>query len=342
MSDKKRILVTGGAGYIGSHTVVSLIQEGYEPVLIDDFRNAHPDVIERLKEITNHNIICHNVDCCNREDLDAIFKTSDFDGVIHFAAYKAVGESVEQPLKYYRNNLVSLINVLELCETHQVQNIVFSSSCTVYGEPEGSQIVNEDTPLQEAASPYGHTKTMSEQILKDFHRASPSSNIFALRYFNPIGAHDSAKIGELPMGRPNNLVPFITQTAAGILEELTVYGNDYHTPDGTCVRDFIHVQDLADAHVEAIKTAEGQSGFFEAINIGTGKGTSVKELITLFELICEEKLNYRYGDRRPGDVVSIYADVSKAKKSLNWSAKRSLEEALLSAWNWQKNLKTKP
>ncbi len=342
MEDKKLILVTGGAGYIGSHTVVSLIEKGFEPIIVDDFRNAHPDVINRLEEITGQKINFYNIDCCNEKDLHSIFEKNNFYGVIHFAAYKAVGESVAQPLMYYRNNLLSLINVLQLCQEFQVKNIVFSSSCTVYGEPEGSEVVTEKTPLQNPASPYGQTKAMAEQILRDFHYANPWSNIFALRYFNPIGAHSSAKIGELPIGKPNNLVPFITQTAAGIFNELTVFGDDYPTTDGTCIRDFIHVQDLANAHVAAIESVKDKNGFFDEINIGTGKGTSVKELISLFEKVSGEKLNYKYGDRRAGDVISIYADVSKAAETLNWRAQFSIEEALISAWNWQKNLMIKP
>ena len=342
MENKKLILVTGGAGYIGSHTVVSLIEKGFEPIIVDDFRNANPEVINRLEEITGQKINFHNIDCCNERDLKSIFEKNSFYGVIHFAAYKAVGESVDHPLMYYRNNLLSLINVLQFCQQFQVKNLVFSSSCTVYGEPDGAEIVTEKTPLQNAASPYGQTKSMGEQILRDFQFANPWTNIFALRYFNPIGAHASAKIGELPIGKPNNLIPYITQTAAGILEELTVFGNDYPTPDGTCIRDFIHVQDLANAHVAAIESVGDKNGFFDEINIGTGKGTSVKELISLFEKVSGQKLNYKFGDRRVGDVISIYANVSKAAETLNWRAQYSIEEALISAWNWQKNLMTKP
>lgn len=341
MENKKYILVTGGAGYIGSHTVVSLIAEGFSPVIVDDFRNAHPSVIQNLKDITGQEIIHHNLDCCQLSELKEVFQKYPFEGIIHFAAYKAVGESVELPLKYYQNNLISLMNILQLAQEFSVHNIVFSSSCTVYGEPQDTKIVDENTPLQVPTSPYGQTKMMSEYILKDFQQANPDMKVYALRYFNPIGAHASAKIGELPLGRPNNLVPFITQTAAGILDQLTVFGNDYPTEDGTCVRDFIHVQDLADAHVAAIQTSLSKQGFFDAVNIGTGKGTSVSELIQVFEKVSAQKLNYRYGERRPGDIISIFANAQKAKQTMNWQAKYSLEDALLSAWNWQKHLMTK-
>lgn len=341
MENKKYILVTGGAGYIGSHTVVSLIAEGFSPVIVDDFRNAHASVIQNLKDITEQEIIHHNLDCCQLSELKKVFQKYPFQGIIHFAAYKAVGESVEQPLKYYQNNLISLMNILQLAQEFSVHNIVFSSSCTVYGEPQDTKIVDEKTPLQVPTSPYGQTKMMSEYILKDFQYANPDMKVFALRYFNPIGAHASAKIGELPLGRPNNLVPFITQTAAGILDQLTVFGNDYPTEDGTCIRDFIHVQDLADAHVAAIQTSLSKQGFFDAVNIGTGKGTSVSELIHVFEKVSAQKLNYKYGERRAGDIISIFANAQKAKKTMNWQAKYSLEDALLSAWNWQKHLMNK-
>ncbi len=338
MKDKKNILVTGGAGYIGSHTLVALIEQGFHPIIVDDFRNAHSSVIKNLEDITNTTICYHNIDCCDIKALRNVFTSQNIHGIIHFAAYKAVGESVEKPLMYYQNNLDSLLNVLTLSSEFDVENIVFSSSCTVYGNPIGEIEVDEETHLQLPSSPYGQTKLMSEQILRDFQHAYPRKNIFALRYFNPIGAHISAKIGELPIGRPNNLVPFITQTAAGIQQELVVFGKDYPTPDGTCIRDFIHVEDLADAHVAAVHQASKGSGFFEPVNIGTGKGTSVQELIHVFEKMSGLKLNYSFGPRRPGDVVSIYANAQKAKQNLHWEAKKTIEEAVLSAWKWQQNL----
>jgi len=338
MKDKKNILVTGGAGYIGSHTVVALIENGFRPVIVDDFRNAESSVIDSLQEITNTDIKSYAIDCCDQLEMKKIFQENEFHGIIHFAAYKAVGESVEKPLMYYQNNLISLMNILALSSEFKINSIVFSSSCTVYGDPIGTVVVDENTPLQTPSSPYGHTKFMSEQILRDYQHEHGASNVYALRYFNPIGAHATAKIGELPIGRPNNLVPFITQTAAGLQKELVVFGQDYPTPDGTCIRDFIHVEDLANAHVAALKNALGGNGFFEPINLGTGKGTSVQELISVFEKVSHQKLNYKFGERRPGDVVSIYANAEKAKKTLNWEAKKSLEDAMLSAWNWQKKL----
>lgn len=338
MTEKKNILVTGGAGYIGSHTVVALIENGFHPIIVDDFRNSQKEVISNLEDITKTKIEYYPIDCCDLNQLEKVFDQHAFAGIIHFAAYKAVGESVALPIRYYQNNLISLMNVLEMAEKHKVPNFVFSSSCTVYGEPKGEIEVNEQTPLQTPESPYGKTKMMSEHIINDFHFAHPTSNIYALRYFNPIGAHHTAKIGELPIGKPNNLVPFITQTAAGIQEELTVFGKDYPTPDGTCIRDFIDVQDLAEAHVAALRNLQTKNGFFDFLNLGTGRGTSVQQLIDVFEKVSGKKLNYKFGDRRPGDVVAIYANVSKGKSELQWEAKRTLEESLLSAWNWQQKL----
>ncbi len=340
MADKRKILVTGGAGYIGSHTVIALIESGFSPIIVDDFRNSKSSVIQEIEEISGTSIPFYEIDCCDIEKMRSVFVDHKFDGIIHFAAYKAVGESVAKPLMYYQNNLMSLLNVLELAKHHTVNNIVFSSSCTVYGEPDGKSEVDENTPLITPSSPYGKTKMMSEEILIDYHHSLPASNIYALRYFNPIGAHHSAKIGELPIGIPNNLVPYITQAAAGIREELVIFGKDYPTSDGTCIRDFINVEDLADAHVKAIEKLENHSGFFDFINLGTGKGTSVQELVDVFEEVTNQKLKYRYGDRRPGDVTSIYANVSKAEKELNWKAKRTIEESMRSAWNWQINLRS--
>lgn len=338
MSDKKKILVTGGAGFIGSHTVVALVENGYNPILVDDFRNSEKSVIAQLEEITQEKLIHYPIDCCDLSALRNVFENHSLEGVIHFAAYKSVGESVNNPTKYYHNNLLSLTHVLDLAKEFSVANIVFSSSCTVYGEPEGSVEVDENTPLQTPISPYGKTKLMAEWILADYHIAQPKSNIYALRYFNPIGAHHSGKIGELPLGIPDNLVPYITQTAANIRPSLTVFGKDYPTKDGTCERDFIHVEDLAEAHVAALKRLELEQGHFDFVNLGTGRGSSVQELIDTFEQVTGVKLSYSYGERRPGDITSIYANVAKSKKELNWEAKRSLETALASAWQWQKNL----
>lgn len=341
MTNKKNILVTGGAGYIGSHTIVALVKSGYNPIIVDDFRNSEASVIDSLQEITETKIENYSIDCCDAIELEKVFSQHEIHGVIHFAAYKAVNESVSEPLKYYQNNLTSLLNVLDLSKEYNINNIVFSSSCTVYGEPTNTVEVDENTPLITPTSPYGKTKMMSEEILKDFHRSNAETNIYALRYFNPIGAHHSAKIGELPIGVPNNLVPYITQTAAGIREELVIFGKDYPTIDGTCVRDFIHVEDLADAHVSAIKQLELKSGFFDFLNLGTGTGTSVQELVNVFEKVTNQKLKYSYGDRRTGDITSIYANVSKSKSELGWQATRTLEESMISAWKWQQKLMNK-
>ena len=333
----KPILVTGGAGYIGSHAVVALVEQGYLPVIVDDLRNSQADVPQKLDKLCGVSLPFFPVDCCDSRALEAIFEKFDFDGVIHFAAYKAVGESVEEPLKYYQNNLGSLVALLECCKKFGVNNIVFSSSCTVYGQPEGHIEMDESAPIQKANSPYGETKIICEQILKDYQSANPKSKVVCLRYFNPIGAHPSAEIGELPLGKPNNLVPFITQTAVGKWPKLTVFGNDYPTKDGTCIRDFIHVCDLADAHVNAIAYAEKSTGIWDAINVGTGEGTSVLELIQIFEKVSGEKLSYEFGPRRSGDVIAIYANANKANKVLGWTAKRTLEDSMSSAWKWQQN-----
>jgi UDP-glucose 4-epimerase len=337
MSDKKYILVTGGSGFIGSHTVVSLKERGFEPIIVDDMRNARSFILDNLKTILNQPVLHFHVDCCNMSELEKIFLHYPIQGIIHFAAYKSVDESVREPLKYYHNNLSSLVSILNLAERFKVDNIIFSSSCTVYGEPKNSHEVSENSPIQEATTPYGQTKIIGEKILQDFHIANPESRITALRYFNPIGAHKSALLGELPIGRPSNLLPYITQSAIGKLEKLTVYGDDYTTPDGSCIRDYIHVEDLADAHVMALERSISEnSGYFDAINIGTGKGTSVLELISVFEKVTGIKLNYAIGPRRNGDVPAIYADASKAKTVLNWEAKRTIEDSVLSAWYWEK------
>ncbi|GAB4006130.1 UDP-glucose 4-epimerase GalE [Spirosoma migulaei] len=334
-----KILVTGGAGFIGSHTVVSLVEAGFEPVIVDDFSNSERSALDGLRAILGRDVTCYPVDCNDAVAMDDIFQKESPLGVIHFAAYKAVGESVAKPLKYYRNNLDSLLLLLELMPKHNVKNLVFSSSCTVYGQPEQLP-VTEETPRLPAQSPYGNTKAIGEDILRDAVRANVPVKVMALRYFNPIGAHPSAQIGELPLGVPANLVPFITQTAAGIRSSLTVYGNDYHTPDGTCIRDYIDVMDLADAHVQALRklnedTAEAS---YDVINIGTGRGETVLNVIKTFEQETGVDLNYVIGPRRPGDVEQVYADVSKANTVLGWTARRSLAESLRDAWRWQQKL----
>lgn len=335
-----KILVTGGAGYIGSHTVVELVEAGYEPVIIDNFSNSEESALEGIAAILGRDIPCHRIDCTDVEALRQVFKQEqNIQGVIHFAAYKAVGESVAEPLKYYHNNVGSLVALLQVMEEYKVDNLVFSSSCTVYGIPEQLP-VTEETPVQKANSPYGNTKKVCEEILTDLAN-SGSSNIkaTALRYFNPIGAHPSARIGELPLGVPNNLVPFITQTAAGIRKELTVFGDDYDTPDGTCIRDFIHVVDLAKAHVVAVeRLLQGKAQSIEFFNVGTGTGYSVLEAISAFEKASGQKLNYKVGPRRAGDVPKIYADVTKSTKELGFKTTSTLEEAMKSAWDWQVSL----
>ena len=333
------ILVTGGAGFIGSHTVVSLIESGYNPIIVDDFRNADKGVIKGIKEITGKNIVVHTIDVCNQVQMNNVFKKHDVSGVIHFAAYKAVGESVEFPLMYYKNNLSSLISVLESMKANNVHQLVFSSSCTVYGEPKGVKEVTEDSPKVEANSPYGNTKCISEEMISDFANSWPSLKAINLRYFNPVGAHPSGLIGEFPLGKPNNLLPYVTQTAIGKLDSLTVFGNDYPTNDGTCIRDYIHVVDLANAHVKAILFLSKQTqSCCEIVNIGTGKGTSVLELINLFVSKTGQNLNWSYGPRRSGDVTEIYANVSKAKEVLSWEASYSIGDALVHAWAWENNI----
>ena len=338
MSSQKEILVTGGAGYIGSHTVVELVAAGYTPIILDDFRNSKKWIIDRLEELTDSNLIVHEVDCCDESAVDSVFsKHPNISGVVHFAADKAVGESVQEPLKYYQNNIGSLNTVLGAMEKHGVKTLVFSSSCTVYGEPDIVP-VTEDTPIKEATSPYGDTKIISERIIQAQVSAKNNLNAVLLRYFNPIGAHPSGRIGELPQGIPNNLVPYITQTAKGIREELTVFGDDYETKDGTNVRDYIHVVDLAKAHVAALDYASSiEEANCEAFNIGTGKGSTVLEIVNAFEKVNNLKLNYKIGPRRAGDVVAIYAEVEKAKKALNWSSELDIEAALKDSWNWESN-----
>ncbi len=337
---KKKILVTGGTGYIGSHTTVELIENGYEVLIIDNLSNSKLEVLDGIESITGVRPLFYQFDICDREALNNFFENQpDIEAIIHFAASKAVGESVEKPLMYYRNNLVSLMNLLDLMGEKHTSNIVFSSSCTVYGQPDQLP-VTEQSPIKPAESPYGNTKQISEEIIQDVIYANPLLHAIALRYFNPVGAHPSAKIGELPLGVPNNLVPFITQTGAGIREEIQVFGDDYDTPDGSAIRDYIHVVDLAKAHVVAVErmTGKNQKTHFEIFNLGTGNGFSVLEVINAFEKSTGVKLKYRITDRRSGDIEKVWADTSFANSELGWKAERDLDTMMASAWKWQQNL----
>jgi len=332
----KYVLVTGGAGYIGSHTVVALVENGYTPIILDDFRNANRIVLDGLTKILGFLPEIIEVDVCDDNALRAIFQKYSFEGIIHFAAHKAVGESVQNPLKYYQNNLSGLINILNKMLEFGVKNLVFSSSCTVYGEPKELKEVSEDSPKNLPSSPYGYTKWIGEQIMEDTFLAHPELCLINLRYFNPVGAHKSSFIGEFPLGKPSNLLPFVTQTAVGKQDFLTVFGNDYPTRDGTCIRDYIHVMDLAEAHVKALAFLEdNKKGCLEAVNIGTGKGTSVLEIISCFEEVSKCKLNWSYGPRREGDVVEIFANCDKASNLLGWKSKLSINDAVIDAWKWE-------
>ena len=336
----KKILVTGGLGYIGSHTVVELQKSGYEVIIIDNLSNSSLDVLQGITEITNIPPSFERLELRQKADVSEFFKKhTDIAGIIHFAASKAVGESVENPLLYYENNLNTLIYLLQECNAYGIENFIFSSSCTVYGEPD-SLPITESAPIKLATSPYGNTKQISEEILKDTCSISSLKTI-ALRYFNPIGAHESAIIGELPAGVPQNLVPFITQTAAGIRETLSIYGDDYPTEDGSCIRDYIHVVDLAKAHVIAMERllSNKNESNYEVFNLGTGRGSSVLEVVNAFEKTTGEKLNYKIVDRRTGDVISVYADTKKANEVLGWKSQETMENALASAWKWEKKLR---
>lgn len=338
----KKILVTGGLGYIGSHTVVELQNSGFEVVIIDNLANSSIDVLEGITNITKTPPTFERLDLRVKADVTEFFKEhTNIAGIIHFAASKAVGESVENPLLYYENNLHTLVYLLQECRAHNINNFIFSSSCTVYGEPDNLPIT-EDAPVKPATSPYGNTKQISEEILKDTCAISNLKSI-ALRYFNPIGAHKTAEIGELPAGVPQNLVPFITQTAAGVRKELSVFGDDYPTADGSCVRDYIHVVDLAKAHVIALQRLMDNKNEtqFEVFNLGTGRGSSVLEVVNSFEKTTGEKLNYKVVDRRPGDVISVYADTKKANEVLGWKATKTMEDALESAWKWEQKIRKK-
>ena len=336
---KQTVLVSGGAGYIGTHTAVELLAAGYGVVIIDNLSNSEMAAVEGVRRISGADVPFEQVDTCDEKALRQIFERYDFDSVIHFAAFKAVGESVGEPLKYYRNNLTSFMNICALMREFGRPNILFSSSATVYGDAD-TLPVTEQTPRKPATSPYGNTKQMAEDILRDCCTAYAVLNGIALRYFNPIGAHPSALIGELPRGVPQNLVPYITQTAAGIRECLSVFGNDYPTPDGTCLRDYIDIVDLAKAHVTAVaRMLDGKmKKDYEIFNIGTGRPVSVLELVTKFEKVNNLKLNYKFAPRRPGDITAIWADTSLANRELGWKAERSVEETLSAAWKWECHL----
>ncbi|MDE6574960.1 MAG: UDP-glucose 4-epimerase GalE [Muribaculaceae bacterium] len=337
---KDTVLVSGGAGYIGTHTAVALMEAGYRVVIIDNFSNSEPSAIEGVKQIVGHDVIFEQVDTCRTDELRRVFERYDFSTVIHFAAYKAVGESMDEPLKYYMNNLLSYMNILELMKEFKRPNVLFSSSATVYGDADVLP-VTENTPRKPATSPYGNTKQMAEDILRDCCAAYEGMYGIALRYFNPIGAHPSALIGELPRGVPNNLLPYVTQTAAGIRECISIFGNDYDTEDGTCLRDYIDVVDLAAAHVAAVNrmTEKKMKAKYEIFNVGTGRPVSVLELVTRFEKANNLKLNYRFAPRREGDVPAVWADTALANKELGWVAARDLDDTLRSAWAWEKHLR---
>ncbi|WP_268036932.1 UDP-glucose 4-epimerase GalE [Algoriphagus sp. PAP.12] len=335
----KKILITGGAGYIGSHTAVVLAEAGLIPVILDDLSNSSETVLGRLEEIIGSKPIFYKGDCNDRAIYEEITKEHEISGVIHFAAFKAVGESTQLPLKYYQNNIGSLLVLLDFMQEKGIKDIVFSSSCTVYGQPDVLP-VTESTPRKDAESPYGNTKKVCEDVLVDFVTSKPGIRAISLRYFNPVGAHPSAKIGELPNGTPNNLIPYITQTAAGIREKITVFGDDYDTPDGSCIRDFIHVMDLADAHMKALEyLSQQEMDFYDVFNVGTGNGNTVLEVINTFEKVNDLKLNYEIGPRRAGDVIKIWADTQKINSVLGWQPSYSLEDSMRDSWNWQKGLK---
>jgi UDP-glucose 4-epimerase len=336
-----KILVTGGLGFIGSHTVVELQNEGYEVVIIDNLSNSSINVLDGITSITGKKPVFEKLDLKEKSDVEAFFKKHhDVKGVIHFAASKAVGESVKEPLMYYENNIGTLVYILKELKKLPKASFIFSSSCTVYGQADEMPIT-ESAPVKQAESPYGNTKQIGEEIIKDTCKVTPNLKAIALRYFNPVGSHESAKIGELPIGVPQNLVPFITQTAIGLREQLSVFGNDYPTPDGTCIRDYIHVVDLAKAHVIALKRLLDNlnESNYETFNLGTGKGSSVLEVIKSFESVSGEKLNYKIVGRREGDVISAYADTTKANNVLGWKSQLTLDDAMSSAWKWEKKVR---
>jgi UDP-glucose 4-epimerase len=338
MSSTKKVLLTGGAGYIGSHTAVELIEQGWDIVLIDDLSRSEIRMIEGIESITGKKVKFYQGNCADAAFLGGVFEKENITSVIHFAAYKAVNESVVSPLLYYKNNIGSMVTLLEQMKKFGVNEIIFSSSCTVYGQPDAIP-VDEHAPFKKAESPYGATKQMCERILEDATKANPLLKSISLRYFNPVGAHPSSLIGELPIGVPGNLVPFITQTAAGIRKKLTVFGNDYDTKDGSCVRDFIHVVDLAKAHVKALEKIDTMPSNNEVFNLGTGVGATVLELVKKFIAVTGIQLNYEVGPRRAGDVEKIYGNPAKAEKLLRWKTLKSIEDSLLDAWNWEKKIR---
>jgi len=340
MNKTNHVLVTGGAGYIGSHTVVELIQAGFQVTVVDTLERSEFKIIESVEQITKTKIDFHKIDCLDQKAMDNLFAQNSFSSVIHFAAYKSVNESVNEPINYYKNNVGSLITLLEVMKKHNVYDLIFSSSCTVYGQPDIIP-VDETAPFKRAESPYGATKQVCERILED--AATAGFRVISLRYFNPIGAHESALIGELPIGVPSNLVPYVTQTAVGLRDRLTVFGNDYNTSDGSCVRDFIHVVDVALAHVSAIGNLnkQTQDNLFEAFNLGTGFGVSVLELVKKFIEVTGVDIPYTIGPRRPGDIEKVFADPKKINKAFGWKAKYGLGESLLHAWNWEKKIRNK-
>lgn len=338
MDKENYILVTGGAGYIGSHTVVALVENGFTPVVVDDFRNAKRSVIQRLEKLTGKPVLVYDFSIHDKNQLSQLFEKYSFSGVIHFAADKAVGESVANPLKYFNNNLGGLVSLLEVMIRFDVHQLVFSSSCTVYGTPDKVP-VTETTPTKMPDSPYGYTKLINEQMIQQVQLAHPDLKVVLLRYFNPIGAHLSGLIGEEPQGIPNNLLPYITQTAAGKRDFLTVYGVDYDTIDGSCVRDYIHVADLAEAHVAALNYMCANNITVETFNLGTGTGTSVLEMIQFFDEVSGMKLPYKIGGRRSGDVPQIYANTDKAEEILGWTARRTVKDAIRDAWNYEQQTK---
>ena len=335
----KQILVTGGLGFIGSHTVVELQNAGFDVVVIDDLSNTTIKVLDQITDITGIKPAFEQIDLRIKADVKAFFDKYKVDGIIHFAAFKAVGESMHKPLDYYENNLGALVYILQEMRDRKLDNFIFSSSCTVYGQADELPIT-EKAPVKKAESVYGNTKQIGEEIIQDASKAH-GINAIALRYFNPVGAHESVKIGELPLGVPQNLIPFITQTAAGMRAELSVFGDDYDTPDGTAVRDYIHVVDLAKAHIAALNRLieKNNKETYEFFNVGTGKGSSVLEVVHAFEKVTGEKLNYKIVERRSGDVIAVFADTTKANEELGWKAKRTMEEALASAWKWEQQLR---
>ena len=339
---KQTILVTGGTGFIGSHTTVELQEAGYDVVIVDNLSNSKIEVLDGIEKITGIRPAFEEVNLEDKEATERVFqKYPNIEGIIHFAASKAVGESVEKPLMYYRNNVVSLINLLEMMPKYNVKGIIFSSSCTAYGQPNQENLpVTEDAPHQKATSPYGNTKEINEQIIYDYIHSGAAIKSIVLRYFNPIGAHPTAHIGELPNGVPNNLIPFVTQTAMGIREQLTIFGNDYSTEDGTCIRDYIYVVDLAKAHVAAMaRVLDKETDKIEYFNIGTGSGNSTLEIVTTFEKATGVKVNWKFGPRREGDIEKIWGDCTKANTVLGWKADTPLEDVLASAWKWQQKLR---